>query len=111
MNKLKRLKELKATNEDMYKYIKEMYYDEDEQEPVTIETILGLTIEKIAFMKQYFKELGFDPESDDFEQNVLLYQSPSKKKTEFINQIYTYQGEPTSISYTYSVTEGKRRKK
>ena len=42
-----------------------------EEEMMHVETVCGLTMDRIIFMKQYFKEKGYDPEANNFEELVL----------------------------------------
>ena len=69
--------------EEFRKVFTEMYLNETEDDVFTADSILGMPIDRIEFMIQYFKEKGFDPRSDSFEQELLLsegkYSEPLKE--------------------------------
>lgn len=113
MNKLNRLNILKQKDNDTVDtvdidedVIKQKLYDwymkkqPQDQEIINIDSVFGLSLEKIMFMKQYFKEQGFNPEDDDFEQQVLSHMDNNK------NQITVYPVLPKDMTVTYTLSEG-----
>ena len=108
---MEKIKIVKVDEKEVEQKIYDWYCNQTVEEE-EVEKVLGLSLERIMFMKQYFKERGFNPESEDFEQMVLR-----KDTTQTVKPIYTpfkedewgsytYTGNP-NITITYTITTGE----